>query len=116
MRDASPPARVAAFVHVARLRNTPDVIDALAAGPTPKKRLELRLTHLSGLLDRLAEVCPDHLTCEQCGEAICEECGLGEVAPCPGDGVHCASPWCWDQACVDAHREDEAAEAAREVF
>jgi len=53
----------------------------------------LRLSTLKGVLDRLADVCPDHGSCSRCKTPLCEACGAGEVSDSP------------DVLCVDCDDE-----------
>jgi hypothetical protein len=115
MTADTPAARVAAFAKIAEVTRTPDIIESVVEPRGGRKhRHDLRVSDLLGLLDELADACDDHMRCESCGEHLCETCGLGEIADCPAGRVHCASPWCFDDACADAWRTDQAAEAARE--
>jgi hypothetical protein len=109
----TPVARVAAFTQLAQLRGV-DHIDSLIGASVPPRRHELRTADLAAVLDALADACDDHERCETCGQHMCQTCGIGDIATCPADRVHCTDPWCWCDACLQAHRDDQAADAARE--
>lgn len=103
----TPISRVAAYVRIASNRPAwADLVDT-AYEPTPDqpRRHDLRVGDLAAVLAALADACDDHEACETCGTAICATCGVGEAADCPADRVHCTSPWCFDAACMDAHRD-----------
>jgi len=51
-----------------------------------------------GLLDRLGELCEEHVACPTCGAVFCRSCGLGEGGVECADGpleTHCV-------ACLDS--------------
>lgn len=115
MSPDTPAGRVAAFAKFAEVRRTPDVIETVVEPTAGRpRRHDLRVSDLIGLLDELADACDAHMRCETCGDHLCETCGIGEIADCPADRVHCAAPWCFDDACTDAWQAEQAAEAARE--
>lgn len=56
---------------------------------TTEAVLEMLDTERRFLLDRLAEVCPDHQRCMECGGPLCEACKVGgTTSRCPhGDPI-----------------------------
>lgn len=112
MSADTPIARVARYVEAAQ-RHTPEQwIDktTVTSGTRyrPAVTAELTLPDLAALLERLAEVCPDHERCTACGAHLCTSCGIGEPSICDSD-PHCAdAPWCWCRECTD--------DAARERY
>ena len=67
---------------------------------------------MSDLEERLAEVCPDHESCEHCGAVLCESCGIGDPATrCESvpPFVHCVDCPC--RACQIEMGLDVRAEA-----
>lgn len=81
---------------------------------TTEAVLEMLDTERRFLLDRLAEVCPDHLRCMECGDSMCEPCKVGGPGLCPhGDPIcakHDPTDWCGD--CYVEQREAAAARRA----
>lgn len=109
----TPLARVAAYTRLAALRGT-DLIDTIPNG-AHTGRLQLHAADLTALLDLHADLCPDVVRCETCHTVLCDTHGLGEQTDCDCDITHCAdNPWCWGQACMDAHRIDQNVDAARD--
>ncbi len=112
---STPIANVAAYVDLARRRGHPDVLDS-ALDATGTGRVLLRVTDLVAVLERMRTLCDDCVACESCGAWLCSSCGVGSQIDCDCDIYHCAdNPWCWGQACMDAHRDDEAADTEREA-
>lgn len=110
----TPIARLAAYTAAAS-RCDVTLVDALPDAAAQPGRVELRVADLQAVLAALADACEDHMACEQCGAALCETCGLGTIADCPADAVHCGSAWCWCEACMQAAREDHAVEVAEDL-
>lgn len=81
---------------------------------TTEAVLEMLDTERRFLLDRLAEVCPDHERCMQCGTSMCETCKVGGPTRCPhGDAIcekHDPTETCGD--CYVEQREAAAATRA----
>jgi len=108
----TPIARVARYVDTAGRHGLDDVADSILDA-TGTGRLDLRLSDLAAVLELHHELCPDVERCAACNAVACPAHGLGELTEC--DPPHClTSPWCWCSACLDAHREDLAADAHRE--
>lgn len=42
----------------------------------------LELADLRALMERLEEVCPEHVACESCERTLCRSCKVGEPADC----------------------------------
>lgn len=80
---------------------------------TTEAVIDLLHTERAFLLERLAEVCPDHTRCLECGTPMCEVCKVGGASRCGhGDAIcerHDPTDRCGD--CYVEHRE--AAAAAR---
>jgi hypothetical protein len=103
-------ARVTAYVQAASLQ-VRETTAGLATSfeiagtwsPVTREVHNLLLVDLRDLLDRLADVCPDHGSCSRCKTILCEPCGLGEYADC---GHQAASDLCNDcaiETCPDCH-------------
>jgi hypothetical protein len=104
-------SRVAAYT-TATARDGVDLVDTAA---TPAGRVDLTVADLQALLAIHEQCCDAVEHCEACGAVLCDTHGLGEAAACPADRVHCAtSPWCWCDACLAAHRDDDAEDARDE--
>lgn len=76
--------------------------------------VELLRTERTFLLQRLAEVCPDHTRCLECGTPMCETCKVGGPSRCShGDAIcerHDPTDRCGD--CYVEQREADAAARA----
>lgn len=82
---------------------TPDETAALAA-------------RVAFLLDRLAEVCDGHETCEGCGEALCEACEVGEYGSQCNHGRILCRDCDAEGYCRDCAREDHEYEKADRLW
>lgn len=77
--------------------------------------VELLTTERAFLLDRLAEVCPDHQRCMECNGPLCEACRVGgTTSRCPHGDPICSACDPTDR-CGDCYVEQrENDRAARE--
>lgn len=84
------------------------------SGLTTVAVVELLRTERTFLLQRLAEVCPDHTRCLECGTPMCETCKVGGRSRCGhGDAIcerHDPTDRCGD--CYVEQREADAAARA----
>ncbi len=110
--DATAATRVTAYATAAGLRPG---VDSVARIILHDRRVyDITLADLEGLLGILADLCPDHERCAHCGAVSCGTCAIGEpLTDC--DPPHCADDaWCFDEACMQAWRDDQAAEARKD--
>ncbi len=100
--DATAATRVTAYTCAAGIRGR---IEGARVTLNDGRTYDLHLADLEGLLGRLAELCPDHERCAHCGAVSCGTCAIGEPLT---DCGHCSDPWCFCEACMQAHRDDFA--------
>ncbi len=109
--DATAATRVTAYACAAGIRGR---IEGARVTLKDGRTHDLHLADLEGLLGILAELCPDHECCANCGAVSCGTCAIGEpLTDC--NPPHCADDaWCFDEACMQAWRDDQAAEARKD--
>lgn len=73
---------------------------------------ELLRSERGFLLQRLAEVCPDHTRCLECGTPMCETCRVGGPSRCAHGDAICERHDPTDR-CGDCYVEEREAAAAR---
>lgn len=66
---------------------------------------DLQLTDLRALLERLADVCPEHGSCAACKTPLCDPCGVGEFATCGHIDAQLLCDDCKYEHCADC-RDD----------
>lgn len=78
---------------------------------TTEAVIDLLHTERAFLLERLAEVCPDHTRCLECGTPMCAICHVGDPSQCSHGDAICSKHDPTDR-CGDCYVEQREAAAA----
>lgn len=91
-------ARLTALMqHVADAGGLEDTVEFPAGATKASPAVELLLVDVAVVLERLADLCPDHSACVTCERVMCLECEVGGEPSC-GHG--------WPLVCEDCDPTD----------